>query len=416
MTTSTRGYAVGNGPAGSDLKNVVISDAYRVLACAEPRVTADADSTRNTARSVMVVAHPDAGRTTSAIGPRNRASRHVPESASTVPHVGQKLSDSLRGPLWYPPSLGRAVLEKAWRKRASMRSLLGPRILGVVLFLAGQTAAAQARPYPECLAEPTEGDIAAAKGAFQAGQASFNEADYERAITYWEDAYRRDCTAHALLLNLARAYELKGDKAQAVEALQTFLARKPESPQKDQIERRIVVLNQQIATEAPEVTPAAAAPEPPQETATELADPTPHAAEPSAPASPAEPRNHWIGPAIVGGAGLAAAVTGVVLHSSGSSDEEKAAEACPTRQQCSQRVEDQGNRGILKQKIGVGLIIGGGAAVAGGVAWYFLTKPQSSAASPTEGHASRRSASGSRWLVVPEAGEGYAGVTAVGTF
>src|SRR5690606_19081636 len=154
-----------------------------------------------------------------------------------------------------------------------MRTLLGSWMLGVLVLASAETASAQTRPYPECSAEPTEGDIAAAKGAFQAGQASFNEADYERAITYWEDAYRRDCTAHALLLNLARAYELKGDKAQAVEALQTFLARKPESPQKDQIERRIVVLNQQIATEAPEESPAAAAPEPPQETATQLADP-----------------------------------------------------------------------------------------------------------------------------------------------
>ena len=123
-----------------------------------------------------------------------------------------------------------------------MRSLLGPWMLAMALLASARMASAQAKPYPECTAEPTEGDVAAAKGAFQAGQASFNEADYARAITYWEDAYRRDCTAHALLLNLARAYELGGDKEQAVEALQTYLARKPESPQKDQINRRIEVL------------------------------------------------------------------------------------------------------------------------------------------------------------------------------
>ncbi|HEX3595043.1 MAG TPA: hypothetical protein VHU80_08080, partial [Polyangiaceae bacterium] len=72
------------------------------------------------------------------------------------------------------------------------------------------------RPYPACDRTPTQGDVSAAKGAFDAGNGSFNEADYDRAITYWEDAYRRDCTAHPLLLNLARAYELNGQKQHAV--------------------------------------------------------------------------------------------------------------------------------------------------------------------------------------------------------
>jgi len=299
-----------------------------------------------------------------------------------------------------------------------MRSLLGPRTLGVMLFLSGQAAMAQSRPYPECTAEPTESDIAAAKGAFQAGQASFNEADYDRAITYWEDAYRRDCTAHALLLNLARAYELKGDKPQAVEALQTFLARKPESPQKDQIARRIEVLNQQIAAEA---TATAAAP-PPEEAKPEPekpAEPAKSAPPPQAeePAKPAESKNHWVGPVIVGGVGLAATVTGVVLHSMGSSDEQDAEDACPTRQKCDPGVEEMGNSGIQKQKIGVGLIIGGGVAMAGGVAWYFLTKPGPTTAAPMDGAArARGNVPKSRWVVVPEAGQGYAGLAAAGTF
>lgn len=349
----------------------------------------------------------------SAIGPWGCARSWLRASARRDPGVLEKLSNSLRLPLWYPPSLGRAVPRE---REATMRSLLGPRTLGVVLFLSGQAAMGQTRPYPECTEEPTEGDIAAAKGAFQAGQASFNEADYDRAITYWEDAYRRDCTAHALLLNLARAYELKGDKAQAVEALQTFLARKPESPQKDQIERRIVVLNQQIAAEAPAAAPPAQDTKQPEQTPAEPAEPAPASAEAPATAKPAESNNHWIGPVVVGGVGVAAAVSGIVLHSIGSGDEQDAENACPTRQQCSQSVEDMGNSGILKQKIGVGLIIGGGVAVAGGVAWYFLTKPPTSSAGPAEGPTARSAMHQSRWVVVPEAGHGYAGVTAVGIF
>ena len=62
--------------------------------------------------------------------------------------------------------------------------------------------------FPPCEGKPSETDVAAAQGAFQAGKVSFDEADYQRAINYWEDAFRRDCTATALLLNLARAYEL----------------------------------------------------------------------------------------------------------------------------------------------------------------------------------------------------------------
>src|SRR5688572_7462764 len=106
-----------------------------------------------------------------------------------------------------------------------MRSLMGARTLGVVLFFAARATMGQTRPYPECTAEPTESDIAAAKGAFQAGQASFNEADYERAITYWEDAYRRDCTAHALLLNLARAYERSEEHTSELQSQSNLVCR-----------------------------------------------------------------------------------------------------------------------------------------------------------------------------------------------
>src|SRR5687768_5293342 len=92
--------------------------------------------------------------------------------------------------------------------------------------------------YPPCDRAPTENETTAAKHAFQAGNASFDEADYTRAITYWEDAYRRDCTAHLLLLNLARAYELDGQKERAIVSLQTYLERSPDAAsQKAQIER-----------------------------------------------------------------------------------------------------------------------------------------------------------------------------------
>jgi tetratricopeptide (TPR) repeat protein len=120
--------------------------------------------------------------------------------------------------------------------------------IGVVLALSPMSARAQTA-YPECTTPPTEQDVTAAQGAFEAGKAAFDEADYQRAITYWEDAYRRDCTAHLLLHNLSRAYELSGQKEQAVITLETYLARRPGAPKREQILKRIDVLKRQIEEE-----------------------------------------------------------------------------------------------------------------------------------------------------------------------
>src|SRR6267142_2506007 len=118
--------------------------------------------------------------------------------------------------------------------------LRGWVVTGILtLSSSGALAADTKTPFPPCTTTPTEADRKAAQGAFAAGQGSFNEADYATAITYWRDAYRRDCTAHLLLLNLARAFELKGDRAEAVTALETYLQRKPDAADSDQIRRRI---------------------------------------------------------------------------------------------------------------------------------------------------------------------------------
>src|SRR6266705_878538 len=145
---------------------------------------------------------------------------------------------------------------KGWR--VDMRLPLGGWLLTVIISLSsvGALAADTKASYPSCTTAPTEADRKAAKGAFEAGQGSFNEADYATAISYWRDAYRRDCTAHALLLNLARAYELKTDRAEAVNALETYLQRKPEAPDADQIRRRIENLKAQIVAAAPPPTAA----------------------------------------------------------------------------------------------------------------------------------------------------------------
>ncbi|MDX2053101.1 MAG: hypothetical protein SFV15_11960 [Polyangiaceae bacterium] len=246
------------------------------------------------------------------------------------------------------------------------------------------------KAYPECSREPTDGDVQAAKGAFQAGQAAFKEADYARAILYWEDAYRRDCTAHPLLLNLATAYELSGNKEQAIAALQTYLVRRSDAPDADQITRRVEVLKRQV------------------EEAKAAAQPAPAPVQPPPPAAPPKPPegeiqtqessgNRPILPLIVAGSGGAIAFVGVAVWARAGADIKDLEKQCPTRSNCPKQVADDGNAARRRQTIGGVTTIAGLVIAAGGTAWYFL--------SPSE----PESVAGSHFtpVVVP----GYAGFT-----
>jgi hypothetical protein len=263
-------------------------------------------------------------------------------------------------PRLFSPVAGR-------RPRSFFRALLP------TLLLTGLPAIAHAeeptKTYPECGREPTDAEVQAAKGAFDAGNASFNEADYTRAIDYWEDAFRRDCTANPLLLNLARAYELAGRKRQAVVALETYLARKPSSGEKDQINRRVEVLKKKIAEED---AAAAAAPAntngttPPQPGTTPLPPPE----EPQAPRA-----KRSAGPWIVIGIGGAATIVGAIGYVSNKQKMDDAAAKCGGggRVMCEddQAVIDgnDARRGLTTSGVVMGV---GAVAVIGGFVWWYL--------------------------------------------
>lgn len=119
------------------------------------------------------------------------------------------------------------------------RSFAYNSVLSLTLLSFVQTAMAEVKPYPSCDRDPTESDISAAKGAYEAGHVSFQEGDYDRALLYWEDAFRRDCTAVKLLLNIARAYELDGNLEAAINSLQTYLDRRPDAKDRSSVETRI---------------------------------------------------------------------------------------------------------------------------------------------------------------------------------
>lgn len=283
-----------------------------------------------------------------------------------------------------------------------MGNLLRSSMLGVVLAVAPVIVLAQqsTKEYPECTRQPTDSDIAAAKGAFQAGQVSFNEADYDRAITYWEDAYRRDCTAHPMLLNLARAYELDGNLQQAVVSLETFIARNPSSPQREQIAKRVEVLKEKIAsqpasTETSGPTTTSTAPPPPTTTATGVTPDQP----------PPGQRPIW--PLFVAGGGVVVAAVGGILYLGATSDYNDARDKCGGTQNCPDEVTKQGNEAADRQRRW-GIVTGVGVAIAaGGVVYYFLQKPEA----PANKAQARR-----RTNVSPELGPGYAGVSLSGSF
>ncbi len=281
-------------------------------------------------------------------------------------------------------------------------------LFGAALLLVAFSAAAEepVKPYPQCSHQPTEGDVAGAKGAFQAGQASFNEGDYKRAIDYWEDAYRRDCTAHDLLLNLARAYELDDEKHHAVSALETYLARNPSSPQRDQIARRIEVLNEKIGQEA-----SSGAGTPPPNTDGEGTAKPVHVGV----VKDTEPQGKRpITPLIVAGAGGVLFIAGAILYSGASGDAKDAEDACKAaggdgRQNCPANIADDGNSARKRQKLwGVVTVVGLAGAV-GGTVWYFLSPREKASAQHKPVRIGRP-------RLEPVLGRGFAGVGVSGAF
>src|SRR5271163_4894917 len=93
---------------------------------------------------------------------------------------------------------------------------------------------------PACEASKvSKADVERAHTVFLSGRGFLDEANYDKAISYFKDAYSIDCSVHAILPIIATAYERKGDKASAITALQEYLKRVPNAPDREVVERRI---------------------------------------------------------------------------------------------------------------------------------------------------------------------------------
>lgn len=275
---------------------------------------------------------------------------------------------------------------------------------GLVLGSTTMASAQSADPYPPCTKTPTKGDQEAAEGAFKAGFGSYQEGDYNKAIMYWMDAYQRDCTAHALLLNLANAHERMGDKKKAVYALKVYLERAKDIPNRPQIERRVENLEALIASEAPPPPPPEA--KPPETKPEDKPAPPPQDDGVKVETSGGKSIAPWI---VVGASGALTLVGGLV-YLGGNSKVKDSEDVCPDRV-CpltpeGQAAQSDGDDGRKQMTIG-GVVAGVGlVGVAGGLAWHFFfdnPDPESGTAAPNT-------------TMQPTFAPDYAGVTLGGSF
>lgn len=259
-----------------------------------------------------------------------------------------------------------------------------------------------ANPYPECTRKPTAADTDGAKGAHKAASQFYDRGDYDKAIRYWTDAYSFDCTAHGVLINIANAYEKKGDRAAAVTALETYMKRAGSDAT---IEEKVKNLKAMMPA--------------PKATATTSASAAPTTAPTSKPPVQHDegPRPYGVTPWIVAGTGAAAAIAGAVVLGVGMSNYNTAQGLCPigvdatgaTSHLCpagtGSDATSQGNTGLLEERVG-GVLLGvGGAAIVGGLVWQFaFNKP-----AETESAASRL-------RVLPVMGPQNAGLSVSGAF
>ncbi len=246
-----------------------------------------------------------------------------------------------------------------------------------------------ARPDARCADGQAPRDPEAARVAFRAGQTAFSEGAYARAVELWDQAYRDDCTAHALLLNLAMGQELMGRPEDAIRTLRLFDSRSPDSPYVEANAKRIQRL-QQTALESE------------QESAR-----TAHARSISA--HPASDEAQLSVPLVVSVVGGVVAIVGAALYVEGRASAESAAEQCGAAREVCADVDGvvEGERARARAQVGGWMAGAGLLTAAGGLSWHFL----SSSGRPTD-----QSASSNAVSLVTDVTSGGAGLSWSGRF
>jgi hypothetical protein len=264
--------------------------------------------------------------------------------------------------------------------RSPRKSLLCLALVGMAIAVPALAQQPSSYPPPCEASKVSKGDVDRAHTVFLSGKGFLDESNYDKAISYFKDAYSIDCSVHGILPIIATAYERKGDKAEAIHALEEYLKRAPTASDREIIERRIRNLKDQLAAEHPTTTATATAPTAtattaPTGTTAPTTEPTGTATAPTATVTAStapEGGGHTIAPWIVFGVGSAALVAGVIMFAVGAGDISSAENSCPTHSGCPQSVADQGNTGRTLEGVGVAAGAVGLAGIAGGLVWHFV--------------------------------------------
>ena len=301
--------------------------------------------------------------------------------------------------------------------RPSLRSLAPFALIGIAAAVPAfaQPNAPEPAPvtqYPACAGKPTQADTEAAHGAYMAGKGSFDEADYTTAINYFKDAYRRDCTKNELLIIIARAFELQGNRREAVHALETYLERVP-TAQDAEVQRRHIANLKRELTEQPAASASASASASVSASASappvsSVSAPPAESAPATSSAAPTAPpgQGHSVAPWVVVAVGGAAAIAGGILYGVGAGQVSSAESVCGSSHQCpaGSSAIGQGNSGRSNETAGV--VFGSiGLPILGlGLLWHFVE------------HTGTEPSRTGRAVVSPQVGPGYAGVGLGGQF
>jgi tetratricopeptide (TPR) repeat protein len=253
------------------------------------------------------------------------------------------------------------------------RFLFSSMIASTWLLVCSNLLAGEVHQYPECHSQPSDLEIQGAKGAFQAGNVSLKGADYERAILFLEDAFRRDCTATLLLYYLGQAYEGQGNLAQAVVALRTYLDRTPDAPERSLIQHRIEVFEQKIEDERKRAAQQAA-----DALKVQQLQQQQHAAQSAPPSSAGGPelRVNPIIPAAVAGVGLAATIVGAIVYFPARSDVKDYEAKCPNRicPSGAGATTREAESALSRRNWGAGVGVTGLVLTLGGTGWFLLNE------------------------------------------
>ena len=225
--------------------------------------------------------------------------------------------------------------------------------MGIRIALLGALLAAAAAASAPARADRAQDDQRA-RELYKQGNVHYNLAEYDEAIEAFKAAYALT-EAPALLFNIAQAYRLQGDCAQALRFYKNFARLEQAAPNREDVDALVREMDECAKNRAP------AGPAPPA--AEDVPPPLPEVVP--APAPPPRPDRPWykdaLGNALVLG-GVAALVGGGLVWKSGR-DAVNASE----RAMGYAEFERQADGAYGKQTVGV-LVMGAGAAlVAGGV-------------------------------------------------